>query len=233
MTVAAKPYNIVVGVDYSETGDLALTQALEMGVRQGNARIHAVNVVMLMPEVAAPIPGITLPTSPGIPVGAASDALARYLDQKVGEVRERLGNAAGGKFPRVTPHLRFDFAAREIAQLAADIEADLVVVGTHGRRGMSRLLLGSVAEAVVRLAPCPVLVTRPKRIITVVPIEPPCPECVATRKVTDGEQLWCAQHSERHGQRHTYHGGDRVSQDGTMPLVFHGLRDASPSPGGR
>ena len=57
-----------------------------------------------------------------------------------------------------------DTPAFEIAQLATDLEADLVIVGTHGRRALSRLVLGSVAEVAVRLAPCPVLVMRPKAI---------------------------------------------------------------------
>jgi nucleotide-binding universal stress UspA family protein len=207
MTAAPSPYTIVVGVDYSETGDLALTQALEIGVSQGNAEVHAINVAMLLPEPIAPVPGLTLPISPGITLQAALETLTRHLEQRVGAVRERLGKAATGRFPRVVPHLRFDVASQEIAQLAADVEADLVVVGTHGRRGIS---------------PCPVLVARPKRIVTAAAIEPPCPECVKTRKATGGDQFWCAQHSERHGQRHTYHGGDRISKDGSMPLVFHG-----------
>jgi nucleotide-binding universal stress UspA family protein len=222
MTAAPSPYTIVVGVDYSETGDLALTQALEIGVSQGNAEVHAINVAMLLPEPIAPVPGLTLPISPGITLQAALETLTRHLEQRVGAVRERLGKAATGRFPRVVPHLRFDVPSQEIAQLAADVEADLVVVGTHGRRGISRVLIGSVAEAVVRLSPCPVLVARPKRIVTAAAIEPPCPECVKTRKATGGDQFWCAQHSERHGQRHTYHGGDRISKDGSMPLVFHG-----------
>jgi nucleotide-binding universal stress UspA family protein len=63
-------------------------------------------------------------------------------------------------------HIRLDAASEEISQLAADLEADLVVVGTHGRRGLGRFLLGSVAEGVVRAAPCPVFVVRPKRVVT-------------------------------------------------------------------
>ena len=47
-----------------------------------------------------------------------------------------------------------------IAQAAAEIHADLIVLGTHGRRGFARALLGSVAEAVARVAPCPVLLVR-------------------------------------------------------------------------
>jgi len=48
-------------------------------------------------------------------------------------------------------------AAAEIVALAKDEKCDLIVIGTHGRSGVGRLLLGSVAEAVLRRAPCPVL----------------------------------------------------------------------------
>jgi len=50
-----------------------------------------------------------------------------------------------------------------IEETAAEIGADLIVMGTHGRRGVSRLLLGSVAESVARTAPCPVLLVRKDR----------------------------------------------------------------------
>ena len=50
--------------------------------------------------------------------------------------------------------------AEEILRVAALCEADLIVMGTHGRRGLARLLMGSVAERVVRKAPCPVLTLR-------------------------------------------------------------------------
>lgn len=50
--------------------------------------------------------------------------------------------------------------ADEIVRLAGDARADLIVMGTHGRGGLARLLLGSVAEHVMRTAPCPVLTVR-------------------------------------------------------------------------
>jgi nucleotide-binding universal stress UspA family protein len=50
--------------------------------------------------------------------------------------------------------------AEAIVQVAADEGADLIVMGTHGRTGLRRLLMGSVAEAVIRTAPCPVLIYR-------------------------------------------------------------------------
>jgi len=48
----------------------------------------------------------------------------------------------------------------EIAHIAREMEADLIVMGTHGRTGMAHLFMGSVAERVVRTAPCPVLTLR-------------------------------------------------------------------------
>lgn len=50
--------------------------------------------------------------------------------------------------------------AVEVLKAAGDLPADLIVMGTHGRGGLSRLLMGSVAEAVVRKAPCPVLTVK-------------------------------------------------------------------------
>ncbi|MGC4086680.1 MAG: universal stress protein [Polyangiaceae bacterium] len=98
-----------------------------------------------------------------------------------------------------------------------------MVVGTQGRRGVSRLLLGSTAEATVRMAPCPVLVARNKATPVEEPrIEPPCPRCVEARIASNGAEYWCAQHRERHGQRHTYHQGDRMSDDTNLPMVMHG-----------
>jgi nucleotide-binding universal stress UspA family protein len=67
------------------------------------------------------------------------------------------GRAAGLK---VRPVLRTGVPHKEIVALATDELADLLVIGTHGRGGVSRALLGSVADRVVRLAPCPVLTVR-------------------------------------------------------------------------
>jgi len=57
----------------------------------------------------------------------------------------------------VTPVLRQGVAWTEIGELAKEIDAGLIVMGTHGRRGFARMMMGSVAERVVRTAPCPVL----------------------------------------------------------------------------
>ena len=59
-----------------------------------------------------------------------------------------------------THRLTMGDPAGEIVRIAADERAEMIVLGTHGRTGMTRLLMGSVAEAIVRRAPCPVLVYR-------------------------------------------------------------------------
>jgi len=59
-----------------------------------------------------------------------------------------------------THRLTMGDPAGEIVRIAGEEGAEMIVLGTHGRSGMSRMLMGSVAEAVVRRAPCPVLVYR-------------------------------------------------------------------------
>lgn len=105
---------------------------------------------------------------------------------------------------RVVIHVRMGDADVEIAQLASDLESDLIVVGTHGYKGIERVLLGSVAEALIRNAPCPVLTYRPKAVRAWERIAPPCPDCLAVRQVTGRATLWCERHSERHPRAHTY-----------------------------
>ena len=121
-------------------------------------------------------------------------------------------------------HVRVGAPAEELAQLAADLDADLVIVGTHGRRGVRRFLLGSVAEGAVRLAHCPVLVVRPKDhggdAAQVPKIAPPCPDCLTARKASGGEQLWCKEHDRKHGDRHTYSGGQPTARGSMPPMVW-------------
>lgn len=213
-----KPQIIVVGVDFSEASELAVQQAFLMAAERQNVEVHLINVVQTygtqvtyeMPVDASALAVLT--------ITEARSRFRRYADEALARFQAQHPNLG---FTRVVAHVRFDAIADEIAQLAADLEADLVVVGTYGRRGLSRLLLGSSAEAVVRLAPCPVLVVRPKAVPAEAPrIEPPCPRCLDARRASDGAELWCEQHRERHGQRHTYHQRDRVGSDAEMPLVI-------------
>ena len=218
MSDAEKPYLIVVGIDYSPASDLALEKAFETARARPRAELHVVSVVRLYGSQAL----IDVQTEPSgfaaVSLADATRQLENYVDQRWAAYRAQNGVDSTS----VRSHLRLEAAAEEIAQLAADLEADLVVVGTHARHGIARLLLGSVAEAVVRLAPCPVLVVRPKALPEAGPsIEPPCPACVEARRASGGAQYWCEQHREHHGQRHTYSQRDRVGAETEMPLTFH------------
>jgi nucleotide-binding universal stress UspA family protein len=213
----SKPFIAVVGFDFSESAQLALDQCLEVVARHKEPEVHVVYVVPAAVLAASPaIPTIS-PVLNAESLDEAADRLRKAVDAQVAKFSAEHGTLRC----RLVSHLRVDHTAAAIAQLAADLEADLLVVGTHGDRGVWRWLLGSVAQSVVALAPCPVLVVRPKRVEAPSPvIEPPCKECLATRQASRGEELWCAQHRERHGRRHTYHQGDRSAADSNFPLVM-------------
>lgn len=212
------PLPVVVGIDFSDASDLALKQAFAMVNATPRAEPHVVYVG------TAYGPMIRLETPDGVEslsVEDASERVRRHVEGIVDAFRRERETF----FERVVTHVRVGSPAREIAQLAADLDADLVVVGTHGRRGVRQLLLGSVAEGVMHLAKCPVLIVRAKDHFAttsadVPQIEPPCPVCVLTRQETGGERMWCAQHSERHGRRHTYHYvGRNVEAQENIPLI--------------
>ncbi|WP_438001588.1 universal stress protein [Sorangium sp. So ce185] len=191
---------VVVGIDFSDLSNRALDQALESACCRDNAEVH---VVYVEPESWV---GVGLSRAPA--AATKPDVALQQLQARASERVRALGAKLDGRrLKRVVVHFRRGDAAGNIAQLAADLDADLVVVGSHGHRGLERLLLGSVAERVARLARCPVWIVRPKDHATagrVPEIEPPCPECVKRRQETGAADLWCARHSEHHVRPHRY-----------------------------
>ncbi|MEZ4321762.1 MAG: universal stress protein [Myxococcota bacterium] len=101
---------------------------------------------------------VLLPLHPGDPgaVWGAVDDESRAASVTAA-LRERL-DALG--LSEATIHTRVGDPGRRIALVAKTLGADLVVMPSHGRTGLERLLLGSVAERVARLSPCPVLILR-------------------------------------------------------------------------
>lgn len=93
--------------------------------------------------------------------------------------------------------------AKEILVVADELEAMFIVVGAH-RRGLSQLVLGSVADKVVREARCPVVVARATTYPRGPAIEPACADCVEVRRSSSGDVQWCARHASRHVHGHTY-----------------------------
>jgi nucleotide-binding universal stress UspA family protein len=138
------PTNILVPTDFSETAARALDYATALAAKLG-ARIHVVHVIGI-PALGVPELGIALTSvTIGSLVRDNQAALDRLVDSRrnqatFGDVLLRTGD------PRDM-----------ILQAANEVHADLIVIGTHGRRGLARALLGSVAEGIVRTAPCPVV----------------------------------------------------------------------------
>ena len=213
--MSTHPFIIVVGLDYAELSDAALTRALQLASRESSAEVHAISVLAPPAEYNKEV----VPKAALLEAEIAADRLRRYVGGRLAEFASASHHGMAPFPGRVVSHVRFDQPASGISQLASDLEADLVVVGTHGRSGLSRLLLGSVSEGVLRTAPCPVLVVRPKVASAEDPaIEPPCPHCIAARKES-ATALWCEQHQSRHGRRHTYHQNDRAGAETNFPLV--------------
>ena len=185
---------VVAGVDFSTIGELALEHALELAAEDPSVEPHFIHVA----SSYGPLVRIEIgDASRALSVEQANALLRRHVEAHVRELSSR----RPVEFPRAVSHVRIGSPADEICQLALDLNADLVVVGTHGRRGLRRMLLGSVAEAVIRLAPCPVYVVRPREPrreqSAATPLLPPCERCLEVRRATLGQRLWCEQHSSR------------------------------------
>ena len=220
MTPSNKPYRIVVGVDYSEVSVLALREALRTAAERGQCELHVLHVETAVHPYPHADPQAL--ASVGEVVARAFQRLERLVSDELAPFQEMQRQLGVKPFGCVKSHVRIAAPGREIAQLAADLEADLVVVGTQGRTGLARLLLGSVAHAVVTLAPCPVLVVRDKKMRPrPLQLDPPCPSCVTVREQSFGEELWCEQHCAHHGQR-PYDQSDSLGQDSNSPLAQHG-----------
>jgi universal stress protein A len=134
--------------DFSDCASEALTKAVDLVQKLGG------EVVLLQVLIETPLYGEGMLGMPN--VQSIYDAQRKWaeetLEARVGELRTR-GIEASWRVQTGVP-------VEEIVQMAARERADMIVMGTHGRTGLNRALLGSVAERVIRLAPCPVLTVR-------------------------------------------------------------------------
>jgi nucleotide-binding universal stress UspA family protein len=199
---SAKPSIVLVGIDFLALSKEILAHAAEVAVST-RGELHVVHV---LPE--GDVAAVHGERAIGV-VNLAADAHAKL---------EKLASDLPDSVARIFLHLAAGKVEIEIVQLASDIGADLIVVGTRGRTGIDRLLEGSVAESLLSLAPCPVLVFRPKSIPTYEQIVPPCPDCLEVQRTTERARLWCDRHSERHVRAHTY--SETPSSFGMGSLTF-------------
>jgi nucleotide-binding universal stress UspA family protein len=132
---------VLVAVDFEPASDTALTYGRALA-RMFGARLHLLHVVennFLRPIASDP--------------RTVAERAQRRLRQRLAPEDSRAPGVAVAVEVSDTP-------ADAIVDYAGDSGIDLIVIGTHGRRGKDRLLMGSVAERVIRRAPCPVLTVR-------------------------------------------------------------------------
>jgi len=135
--------SVVVPVDFSDESRSAVDKAME--IADGAAdKVHLIHVLANMS-----------PADPGVSWGEISD------ENRARHVREAMvSQGLHAHASQMHHQVAFGDAGFRIAGYAETVGADLIVISSHGRTGLRRLLIGSVAERVIRFAHCPVLVLR-------------------------------------------------------------------------
>ena len=193
--------SLVCGTDLTEESRGAFDEALRLGHALGGI----VTVIHVVPPAYPAHARVALSASEALAFRQYArrgiDIAARTLDRWVE------ASAGGGSGPTIETRVLEGNPADVLLETADALDADLIVVGTHGRAGPSRWVLGSVSERVVRLARCATLLVRPKsvEIEQDVPTpEPPCPDCLVKRTSTSGRAWWCDYHQSPHERPRAY-----------------------------
>lgn len=185
--MTARP-KLLAAIDLGSCTEGVLARALDEADVRGGAELFVVHVAEPRARELVATPAFRPDLELDNPVVEVHRAIARFRELRPDR-----------PLPRVEVHVTLGNAAEEIVWLAAHLGADLIVVGSHNRRGLKRALLGSVAERVVRGAGCPVLVVRDKaHDVEGALSEALCPDCRNARISSGGSELWCAAHRARH-----------------------------------
>ena len=207
--VAEPPFVLLLGLDLGdqESSGYALEQAIRISSRIASCVMHIVHV--------APA------DAPSEEVKRLAGLLRLYVSDSAAAYGMRPGSA-------LALHVRHGEPAKEIAQLAAESKADMIVVGTRRRPQLKSLFVGSTASHVMAATHCPVFVAGPRPVPEpphVIVIEGPCPDCVAAREASRGKQWWCARHAEPHHLR----GHHRYFYSGEWPYAREHDSEVTPT----
>ena len=141
--------NILCAVDFSESSAIVAEYAATVAQATGAAIVCVYVAPSLAEYVGFNVPQAALDTFVGDVVSSADTSMHDFLGEHF------KGLSATGLVVTGYP-------AEEILKVAADRKADMIVMGTHGRTGIDRIIFGSVAEKVVKTAACPVLTIKPR-----------------------------------------------------------------------
>jgi nucleotide-binding universal stress UspA family protein len=211
----SRPHVIVAATDFSEVSNLALQQAWQLASQRPDAELHVVHVVDERRGLSSKEAELEREEQllAGLPDELRNHAVQQAQLGKLPPLRRPLG-----------VHVRLGKPAQAILQLAADLDAAMIVVGSHGRSGLDKLLLGSVSAELVKAGRLPVLVSRPKNLEGMAKsekLEPPCADCIRVRHESGGEQWWCELHGRPHAEHHIHSSTQRV-RFSKSPMDFEG-----------
>ena len=145
--------NILVATDFSHASELAIEAARVLAL-QNDAKITLVHVFDARPPFSVPL---------SRELGVDEAEYERQMRERIHEELVKLREAKLSDVPEAKVAIVVSTSAAEgICDYARKEDVDMIVVSTHGRTGLSHLLIGSVAEKVVRHAECPVLTLRSK-----------------------------------------------------------------------
>jgi nucleotide-binding universal stress UspA family protein len=187
------PYKILIAVAFDRTAEPALRDGIGLAIGHPDAELHIVHVTReprSLDTVHTLMPTADGPEEPSV-------TLRRYVEDAWKQTAE----------VKAIAHIRSGNAPEVILQAAIDIGADIVVVGSHRKSGLKKLVLGSVAEQVFHASHCPVLIAISKDYTGTVAtptVEPPCQDCLATRKASANARFWCERHSKPYLEPHIY-----------------------------
>ncbi len=137
---------ILIPTDGSKTAEYAVEQGI-MLAQALNSKIYGLYVI----DISA---------FAGVPTEAIWESMRGLLEEEGKKALKVVENLASSMKVKFEVLLREGVPSEDIVKFARDEAMDLIVMGTAGRRGLDRFLLGSVTEKVVRTSPCPVLVIR-------------------------------------------------------------------------
>jgi nucleotide-binding universal stress UspA family protein len=190
---------LLAAIGNDKADQIVTAMALQATRLWPGAELHLVHVVDVLPVAQAAVASKAAEWSyPGIEDirRQGSD----YLDRFVRSAGEALGRP-------VTGHLLFGSPAAEIAQLSGELRASLLVVGARDLGRVTRWLVGSVAEALLRRAPCSVLLARAPKYAAEEHVGEVCPDCLQAEASSAGATLRCARHALEYGRAHGQVGG--------------------------
>jgi len=202
-TRPASRYRVLAACDFSPLGDCAVIEGLQLCGSRPRSTLHVITVG------AESLSGVVLPGPVARPMAKAEahDLARQHVS---GIIDDFLAHRHRLVVDGIVVHVTLGTPAAGILSLAAELDVDLIVLGTHGRSGLTHLILGSVTGEVMRRATCGVFIIRPRDFLRgekLPEIEPP---------LRPGQHSLLPCHTA-----HTYHNEPRANRrsDRIMPSI--------------